>query len=95
MAGGAGSSVISHNVAHEMSEHYDEQAVTVDMDVPYGTALLDYNMQARQSIVDALTQSASLDATVLNQFFMEFGDTKLSVLGSPASLSTGLHADFV
>ena len=31
MAGGAGSSVISHNVAHEMSEHYDEQAVTVDM----------------------------------------------------------------
>ena len=91
MAGGAGSSVISHNVAHEMSEHYDEQAVTVDMDVPYGTALLDYNMQARQSIVDALTQSASLDATVLNQFFMEFGDTKLSVLGSPASLSTGLQ----
>ncbi len=91
MAGGAGSSVISHNVAHVLSEHYDEQVVCVDMDIPFGTAMLNYNAQPRQTIVDALTQSANLDAATLNQFFMEYGDSKLSTLGSPASLSTGLH----
>jgi len=91
MAGGAGSSVISHNVAHALSEHYDEQVVCVDMDIPFGTAMLNYNMQPRQTIVDALTQSAGLDASMLNQFFTEYSDTKLSILGSPASLSTGLH----
>ena len=91
MTGGAGSSVISHNVAHELFATYDEQVIVVDMDIAYGTAALDFNMQPRQTVVDALTQSNDLDAALLNQFFLEFGDTKLSVLGSPASLGTGLQ----
>lgn len=91
MTGGSGSSVISHNVAHELSALYDEQVIIIDLDMAYGTAALDYNMQPRQTIVDALTQSHELDATLLNQFFMEFEETKLSVLGSPASLGTGLQ----
>lgn len=91
MTGGVGSSVIAHNAAHEMSTHYDEQAIVVDLDIAYGTAALDYNMQPRQTIVDALTQSARLDAGLLGQFLMEFAETKLSVLASPASLSTGLQ----
>ncbi len=91
MTGGAGSSVLSQNVAHELSEIYDEQVMVLDMDISYGTAALDYNQQPRQTIVDALTQTATLDAATLNQFFQEYGDTKLSVLGSPASLSTGLQ----
>ena len=91
MTGGAGSSVISHNVAHELFATYDEQVIVVDMDIAYGTAALDFNMQPRQTVVDALTQSNDLDAGLLHQFFLEFGETKLSVLGSPASLGTGLQ----
>jgi pilus assembly protein CpaE len=91
MTGGVGSSVVAHNAAHEMSVHYDEQAIVVDLDIAYGTAALDYNMQPRQTIVDALTQAARLDAGLLGQFLMEFGETKLSVLASPSSLSTGLQ----
>lgn len=91
VTGGVGSSVLSHNVANELSALYDEQVIVVDLDIPFGTAALDYNMQPRQTIVDAMTQSANLDATLLNQFLMEFGDTKLSVLGSPASLGTGMQ----
>lgn len=91
MTGGSGSSVISHNVAHELSAIYDEQVIVVDLDMAYGTAALDYNMQPRQTIVDALTQSQGLDAALLNQFFMELDETKLSVLASPASLGTGLQ----
>ncbi|NQU59503.1 MAG: AAA family ATPase [Rhodospirillales bacterium] len=91
MVGGVGNSVLSHNVAHELSAIYDEQVIVVDLDIPFGTAALDYNMQPRQTLVEALTQSSNLDAAMLNQFLMEFGDTKLSVLGSPASLGTGMQ----
>lgn len=91
MTGGVGSSVVAHNAAHEMSTHYDEQAIVVDLDIAFGTAALDYNMQPRQTIVDALTQAARLDAGVLGQYLMEFAETKLSVLASPSSLSTGLQ----
>lgn len=91
MTGGVGNSVLAHNVAHELYAAYDEQVIVVDLDIAYGTAALDYNMQPRQTIVDALTQAARLDPSVLSQYLMAFGDTKLSVLASPASLSTGLQ----
>lgn len=91
MTGGVGNSVLAHNVAHELSAAYDEQVIVVDLDIAFGTAALDYNMQPRQTIVDALTQTGRLDPSVLGQFLMEFGETKLSVLASPASLSTGLQ----
>ncbi len=91
MTGGAGSSVIAHNVAYELAETYDEQVIVVDLDITYGTAALNFNMNPRQTIVDALSNSASLDAAMVNQYLMEFEDTKLSVLASPASLNTGLH----
>ncbi|MBL4690724.1 MAG: AAA family ATPase [Rhodospirillales bacterium] len=91
MTGGVGSSVIAHNVAHELSALYDEQVIVVDLDIPYGTAALNYNVQPRQTIVEALTNSASLDPTMVNQYLMECGDSKLSALASPASLGTGVE----
>ncbi|MFQ5764251.1 MAG: AAA family ATPase [Rhodospirillales bacterium] len=91
MTGGAGNSVLAHNVAHELFAAYDEQVIVVDLDIAYGTAALDYNMQPRQTIVDALTQAGRLDPSMLDQFLMEFGETQLSVLASPASLGTGLQ----
>ena len=90
MTGGAGSSVIAQNVAHELTVAYDEQVIIVDLDLSYGTAALTYNMQPRQTIVDALSQTDHLDAGLLNQFFMDFGESKLSVLASPSSLSIGM-----
>ena len=91
MTGGAGSSVIAQNVAHELTVAYDEQVIVVDLDLSYGTAALTYNMQPRQTIVDALSQTDRLDAGLLNQFFMDFGESKLSVLASPSSLSIGMN----
>ena len=89
--GGVGNSVVAHNAAHEMSVHYNEQVIVVDLDIAYGTAALDFNMQPRQTIVDALTQAGRLDAGLLGQYLMEFGETKLSLLASPSSLGTGMQ----
>lgn len=91
MAGGVGSSVLAHNVAHELSVVYDEQVIVVDLDIPFGTAALNYNMLPRQTVVDALTNHATLDAVMVNQYLMEFEGTKLSLLASPASISTGIE----
>jgi len=95
MAGGSGSSVIAHNVAHMLAETYDEQVIVVDLDISYGTAALNFNMHPRQTIVDALSNSGALDAPMMNQYLMGFEDTKLSVLSSPSSLSTGMHVSSV
>ncbi|MBL6948986.1 MAG: AAA family ATPase, partial [Rhodospirillales bacterium] len=90
MAGGVGSSVIAHNVAHELSKIYNEQVIVLDLDIPFGTAALNYNVQPRQTIVEALANHASLDPTMVNQYLIELEDSKLSVLASPASLGTGV-----
>lgn len=89
-AGGVGSSVIAHNVAFELSEVFEDKVAVVDLDFHYGTAALNFNMQPRQTIADALTQVSRIDGDLLDQFFMPYGE-KLSLLASPASLSTGLQ----
>jgi len=90
MAGGAGSSVIAHNVANELMTAYNEKVVVIDFDICYGTAGLNFNIQPRQTVVDALAQMGGLDNTMLDQYFMDFGES-LSLLASPASLSTGVQ----
>jgi len=90
MSGGVGSSVIAHNLAYELASAYDEKAVIIDFDICYGTASLNFNMQPRQTIVDALGQLGRLDDDLLDQFFMQFED-RVAILASPASLNTGVE----
>ncbi len=90
VTGGIGSSVIAHNIAFELAETYEEQVILVDVDISFGTAALNFNQQPRQSVLDALSQSGQLDASLLGQFFTELGEN-LSLLPSPASLTTGVQ----
>ena len=90
VTGGIGSSVISHNIAYELAEAYEDQVILVDADICFGTAALNFNQQPRQSVVDALSQAGQLDALLLGQFFTELGEN-LSLLPSPASLTSGFQ----
>lgn len=90
MAGGAGSSVIAHNVANELAAAYEEKVVVVDMDVCWGSAALNFNMQPRQTIIDALGQIGTTENPMFDHFFMPFGD-HVQVLPSPASLTAGIQ----
>ena len=87
--GGVGSSVLSHNVAHELSEMYDKDVIVVDLDVCYGTAALNFNIQPRSTIVDAMSQVKTMDESVMEQVLVGVTD-HLSLLASPASLSLGV-----
>ena len=90
VTGGVGSSVLSHNTAFELAKAYGEDVILVDMDLSYGTAALVFNLQPRQTIVDALTQTGRLDETLVEQFLVPY-EEKLSVLASPSSLGLGLR----
>ncbi|MCG8605277.1 pilus assembly protein CpaE, partial [bacterium] len=89
-AGGVGSSVIAHNVTNELAELYGEKTAIIDLDICYGTAALNFNLQPRQTLTDTLGQLGRLDSDLLDQFFMPVGD-RISLLASPSSLTTGMQ----
>ncbi len=90
VSGGVGSSVVAHNTAYEIARKFERDVIVVDLDIPYGTAGLNFNLQPRQTIVDALTQANRLDEAYLEQFLMDVDDN-ISVLASPAMLGAGLQ----
>ena len=62
--GGSGSSTIAHNVGWAVSEHQDE-SVVVDLDLPFGTAGLNFNQDPPQGIAEALSSPERMDEVLL------------------------------
>src|SRR5262249_29426750 len=46
--GGVGASTIAHNIAWSISERQEAGAALVDLDLPFGTAALDFNQDPNQ-----------------------------------------------
>jgi len=89
LSGGVGSSVLAHNVGSQLATMYDEDVIIIDLDIPYGTAALSFNIQPSSSIVDALAQLESIDESLLIRF-LESGEKNVSLLCSPGNLNTGV-----
>lgn len=85
--GGVGSSTLAHNVAHAISERMQANAVIVDLDLPFGTAGLDFNQDPVQGVADALGQPDRLDATLLDRMMVRCTD-RLSLFAAPATLDS-------
>ena len=83
--GGVGSSILSHNVAWDLSEVSETDVVISDFDLPFGTAGLDFNQDPTQGITEALFQSDRLDEVVLDRLLSKCSD-RLSLFASPAGL---------
>jgi len=90
LSGGVGSSSLAHNVGSRLAALYDEDVIIVDLDIPYGTAALSFNIQPNASLVDALAQLENIDESLLIRF-MEAGDKNVSLLCSPSNLNTGVE----
>lgn len=85
--GGVGSSTLAHNVAHTLSERMQASAVIVDLDLPFGTAGLDFNQDPAHGVVDALTQPDRVDATLLDRMMVRCSE-RLSLFAAPATLDS-------
>jgi pilus assembly protein CpaE len=83
--GGVGASTIAHNLAFMISEMYESATVLVDLDLPFGTGGLDFNLDPTQGVADAVFAPDRLDANLLERLLSKCTD-RLQLLGAPATL---------
>lgn len=83
--GGVGSSAICHNTAWVISEEVKSDVVIADLDLPFGTAGLDFNQDPVQGIADALLSPERLDEVLLDRLLSRCSDY-LSLFAAPGTL---------
>lgn len=83
--GGVGASTLAHNFAWSMAERMQTATVIVDLDLPFGTAGLDFNQDPVQGVIDALSQPDRLDPVLMDRMMVRCGD-RLSLFAAPATL---------
>lgn len=93
VSGGVGSSVIAHNVSHLLAGGQEKRTTLIDLDMHFGTAALDLNIEPRMTLVDAITQFSNLNEELFSQLTTTC-DSDLLLIPSPASLNVGLPLDF-
>ena len=84
--GGCGGSTVAHNLGYSLATQYDADVAILDLDMQFGTAALNLNVEARQGIFDCLSQVDRLDEQLLERYIVKYDD-HLSVLGASASLN--------
>src|SRR5690606_36515334 len=90
--GGTGSSTIAHNVGWCISTGMGEDVVITDLDLPFGTAGLDFNQDPAQGIADALTAPERLDDVPQDRLLVKCTD-RLSLFAAPAVLDRDFEMD--
>ena len=83
--GGAGSSTVAHNVAWAVSQHLRQDTLILDLDLPFGTAGLNFNQDPPHGIADAIGNSQKMDQTMLDRL-MSKAANHVSLLTAPAML---------
>ena len=83
--GGVGSSTICHNVAWTVSEMMKQSVVIADLDLPFGTAGLDFNQDPVQGIADAIATPERLDEVLLDRLLTKCSEY-LSIFAAPGAL---------
>jgi pilus assembly protein CpaE len=89
--GGSGSSTLAHNIGWCIAEQLRINTTIVDLDLPFGTAGLDFNEEPAQGVFDALSAPERLDDVLLDRLLLKTGE-HLSLLAAPALLERGFDA---
>ncbi|MEZ5828398.1 MAG: CtpF protein [Hyphomicrobiales bacterium] len=90
--GGAGSSTICHNTAFAIAGALESDVVIADLDLPFGTAGLDFNQDPLQGIADALATPDRLDEVLLDRLLSRCSD-HLSLFAAPTALDRPYDVD--
>ncbi|PVB59374.1 CpaE family protein [Labrenzia sp. 011] len=83
--GGCGASTIAHNGAWSLARIFESEVVVTDLDLPFGTAGLDYNQDPLQGVFEAVSSPERLDETYLDRILTKCSE-HLSLLAAPATL---------
>ena len=83
--GGVGASTVAHNIAWSIARDMWLDAVVADLDLPFGTAGLDYNQDPPQGVADAVFSPERIDHAFVDRLLSKCSD-HLSLLAAPATL---------
>ena len=83
--GGCGSSTIAHNCAFSISNLFSSEVILADLDLPFGTANIDFDQDPAQGIQEAVTAPDRLDEVFLERLLTKCSQ-KLSLLAAPSLL---------
>jgi pilus assembly protein CpaE len=83
--GGVGASTIAHNIAWAIARDLALESVVADLDLPFGTAGLDYNQDPPQGIAEAVFSPERIDTNIIDRLLAKCTD-HLSLLAAPATL---------
>ena len=90
--GGVGSSTIAHNVAATIANRFDLDVILADLDLPFGTAGLDFNLDSTQGVAEALDSAGDLDELLLDRLLGKCSN-RLSMLAAPVTLEQAYDFD--
>lgn len=83
--GGVGSSTLAHNCAWSISHLFESETILADLDLPFGTANLNFNNDPAQGIAEAVFSPDRLDEVFLDRLLTKCSE-HLSMLAAPSML---------
>lgn len=90
--GGVGSSTLAHNVAWGISTLFSSETILADLDLPYGTANIDFDQDPAQGIAEAVYSPERLDEVFLDRLLTKCSQ-HLSLLAAPSLLDRAYDFD--
>ncbi|MBX5135275.1 CtpF protein [Rhizobium lentis] len=90
--GGTGASTIAHNCAFGISNLFSTETIIADLDLPYGTANIDFDQDPAQGIAEAVFAPDRLDEVFLDRLLTKCSE-HLSLLAAPSLLDRAYDFD--
>ena len=90
--GGVGSSTIAHNVGWMMSTTFTPEVVVADLDLPFGTANINFDQDPAQGIAEAVFSPERIDEVYLDRLLAQCSE-HLSLLAAPSTLDRAYDFD--
>lgn len=90
--GGVGSSTIAHNLSWAISTLFKNEVVIADLDLPYGTASINFDRDPPQGIAEAVFSPERIDEVYLDRLLEQCSE-QLSLLAAPSSLDRAYDFD--
>ncbi len=90
--GGSGSSTLAHNVGWCAAEEMQSDTVILDLDLPFGTASLDFEQDPTSGLIEALGSPERLDDVLLDRLLQKHSE-RLSLFTAPNLLDRDYDID--
>ncbi|MCA0405823.1 MAG: AAA family ATPase [Proteobacteria bacterium] len=83
--GGIGASTIAHNLAYSIAGDMEIDTCIVDLDMAFGTAGLNFNIDPPQGILDAVIDPSRVDTIMIERLFSKV-TPHLSLMAAPSTV---------